>query len=77
MNMFSLSIKASVRKICIVAEGHVKLYHKSSLVSPNFRPQFLIFQKNTCAETSMFLIFRSVHQNFVEKLKFVSKIRRN
>ena len=47
--------------------------NKSSLVSPSFWPQFLIFQKNSCARTSMFLTFRSMHKNFVEKLKIVVK----
>ena len=34
------------------------LYIRASLVSQGLWPQFLIFQKNSCAQTSKFLIFR-------------------
>ena len=52
--------------------GHVILYHKSNLVY-SFFSQFLIFQQNTSAQTSVLIFFTSRHYYFFEKLKIVEK----
>ena len=38
-----------------------------------FFPQFLIFQQNNSAQTSVLIFFTSRHYNFFEKLKIVEK----
>ena len=74
LNLSKFFLNGRLSISILTTQGHVKLYRKRCLVSPGLWPQFLIFQKkNTCAQTSMFLIFRSVHKNFVEKLKIVFK----
>ena len=49
------------------------LYHKSNLVYTVFFLQFLVFQKNNSAQTSVLIFFTSRHYYFVEKLKIVEK----
>ena len=50
-----------------------KLYHKSNLFYTVVLPQFLIFQKNNSAETSVLIFFTSRHYYFFEKLKIGEK----
>ena len=49
------------------------LRHKSNLVYTVIFPQFLIFQQNNSAQTSVLIFFTSRHYYFVEKLKIVEK----
>ena len=49
------------------------LYHKSNLVYIVVFPQFLIFQQNNRAQTSVLIFFTSRHYYFFEKLKIVEK----
>ena len=49
------------------------LYHKSNLVYTVVFPQFLIFQQNNIAQTSLLIFFTSRHYYFFEKLKIVEK----
>ena len=49
------------------------LYHKSKFVHNVFFPQFLIFQQNNSAQTSVLIFFTSRHYYFFEKLKIVEK----
>ena len=49
------------------------LYHKSNLVYTIVFPQFLIFQPNNSAQTSMLIFFTSRHYYFFEKLKIMEK----
>ena len=49
------------------------LYHKSNLVYTVVFPQFLIFQQNNSAQTSVLILFTSRYHYFVEKLKIVEK----
>ena len=48
-------------------------YYKSNLVYADFSPEFLIFQKNNSAQTSVIIFFMSEHYYFFEKLKIVEK----
>ena len=54
---------------------NVILYHKSNLVYIVVFPQFLIFQQNNSAQTSVLICFTSRHYYFFEKLKIVEKER--
>ena len=47
--------------------------HKSNLVYIVVFPQFLIFQQNNSAQTSVLIFFTFRHYYFVEKLKIVEK----
>ena len=47
------------------------LYHKSNLVYTVVFPQFLIFQQNNSAQTSVLIFFTSRRYYFFEKLKIV------
>ena len=49
------------------------IYHKSNLVYTVFFPQFLIFQQNNNAQTSVLIFFTSRLYYFFEKLKIVEK----
>ena len=49
------------------------LYHKSNLVYTVVAPQFLIFQQNNSAQTSVLIFFTSRHYYLFEKLKIVEK----
>ena len=49
------------------------LYHKSNLVYTVVFPQFLIFQQNNSAQTSMLIFFTSRHYYVFKKLKIVEK----
>ena len=49
------------------------LYHKSNLVYTVVFPQFLSFQQNNSAQTSVLIFFTSRHYYFFEKLKIVEK----
>ena len=49
------------------------LYHKSNLVYIIVFPQFVIFQQNNSAQTSVLIFFTSRHYYFLEKLKIVEK----
>ena len=49
------------------------LYHKSNLVYIVVFPQFLFFQQNNSAQTSVLIFFTSRHYSFFEKLKIVEK----
>ena len=49
------------------------LYHKRNLVYTVVFPQFLIFQQNNSAQTSVLIFFTSRHYYFVGKLKIVEK----
>ena len=49
------------------------LYHKSNLVYKTVFAQFLIFQQNNSAQTSVLIFFTSRHYYFFEKLKTVEK----
>ena len=49
------------------------LYHKRNLVYTIDFPQFLIFQQNNSAQTSVLIFFTSRHYYFFEKLKIVQK----
>ena len=49
------------------------LYHKSNLVYTVVFPEFLIFQQNNSAQTSVLIFFTSRHNYFFEKLKIVEK----
>ena len=49
------------------------LYHKSNLVYIVVFPQFLIFQQNNSALTSVLIFFTSRHYYFFEKFKIVEK----
>ena len=49
------------------------LYHKSNLVYIVVFPQFLIFQQNNSAQTSVLIFFTFQHYYFFEKLKIVEK----
>ena len=49
------------------------LYHKSNLVYTVVFPQFLIFQQNNIAQTSVLIFFTSRHYYFFEKLKIVEE----
>ena len=51
----------------------MKLYHKSNLVYIVVFPQFLIFQQNNSAETSVLIFFMSRNYYLFEKLKIVEK----
>ena len=51
------------------------LYHKSNLVYTLVFPQFIIFQQNNRAQTSVLIFFTARHYYFVEKLKIVEKQR--
>ena len=50
-------------------KGYVILYHKSNLVYTVFFPQFLIFQQNNTAQTSVLIFFMSRHYYFFWKIK--------
>ena len=52
---------------------HVILYYKNNLVYTFFFPQFLIFQHNNSAQTSVLISFTSRYYYFFEKLKIVEK----
>ena len=47
--------------------------YKSNLVYTVVFPQFLIFQQNNSAQTSVLIFFTSQNYYFVEKLKIVKK----
>ena len=49
----------------------------SNLVYTVFFPQFLIFQQNNSAQTSVLIFFKSWHYYFFEKLKIKEKNRVN
>ena len=49
------------------------LYHKSNLVYTVVFPQFLIFQPNNRAQTSVLIFFTSRHYYFFEKLEILEK----
>ena len=49
------------------------LYHKSNLAYTVVFPQFLIFQQNNSAQTSVLIFFMSRHYYFFEKLNIVEK----
>ena len=49
------------------------LYHKSNLIYIIVFPQFLIFQQNNSAQTSLLIFFTSRHYYLFEKLKIVDK----
>ena len=49
------------------------LYHKTKLVYTAVFPQFLIFQQNNSAKTSVLISFTSRLYYFFEKLKIVEK----
>ena len=48
------------QSISFPLKGHMILYHKSNLVYTVIFPQFLIFQKNNSAETSVLIFFTSL-----------------
>ena len=49
------------------------LYHKNNLVYIIVFPQFLIFQQNNSAQTSVLIFFTSRQYYFLQKLKIVEK----
>ena len=49
------------------------LCHKSNLVYTVVLPQFLIFQQNNSAQTSVLIFFTSRHYYFFDKFKIVEK----
>ena len=49
--------------------------HKRNLIYTVVFPQFLIFQQNNSAQTSVLIFFTCRHYYFFEKLKIVEKQR--